>query len=317
MNRTDGFASIIIVNYNTGDILEECVESVYRHEDTDKFEIIIVDNHSPDNSPEVIEKLSSRHSNIKYLLNESKLSFSQSNNEGFALATGEYVIIMNPDIIFTSPVISRLKQRISSEGLSACSPLLTGSDGKFQRNYYQRFPSIRQFIYFYSFLSKIFGGSARLTNKFLHNCDIDPDTDKLWITEQLPCAFYFTTSDLYERAGMMDPGYKLFFEDVDLSYRMRNFGKLGVDSSAAVTHLGGSSFKREDDFWLYGRFICGMLTFFGKHYSSRRYSMLKFISRLNSCIILSGQKVLSPAGRKDGYRVRKHEYFLEQLKELD
>jgi GT2 family glycosyltransferase len=314
--HTSNMLSIIIVNYNTGDILKECVDSLYAFENDSHFELIIVDNNSPDNSREIIEQLISYHKNIKHILLKDKLSFSAANNIGFEASSGNYILIMNPDIIFTSPVFEKLEKLMDTNEAGACSPLLIGTDGEFQRIYFQRFPTILQFIFFYSIFSKIFMKSKYLINRYQYNCDIDTESGQLQFTEQLPCAFYFTTRDIFTEAGKMDPSYKLFFEDVDLSYRTRKLKPLAVDSSLRVTHLGGSSFKREDDYWLYGRFITGMLTFFRKHYGSFRYYTLKFIARINSYIILAFEVLLGLFGKSSDYRKRKHRYFIQQLKDL-
>ncbi|MBK6505625.1 MAG: glycosyltransferase [Ignavibacteria bacterium] len=314
--HSSSILSIIIVNYNTGDILKECVDSLYAFENNNNFELIIVDNNSPDNSRQIIEHLMSHHKNIRHIFLEERVSFSAANNIGFEASSGDLILIMNPDIIFTSPVFEKLEKLMDTNEAGACSPLLIGTDGDFQRIYFQRYPTILQFIFFYSILSKIFMRSKYLINKYQYNCDIDTESGQLQFTEQLPCAFYFTTRDLFVEAGKMDPSYRLFFEDVDLSYRTGKLKPLAVDTSVRVTHLGGSSFKREDDYWLYGRFITGMLTFFRKHYSEIRYRALKIISRINSYIVLSFEVLLGVFGKSSNYRKRKHRYFIQQLKDL-
>ncbi len=311
-----GLLSVIVVNYNTGDILKECVESLYEYEKDSPFELIIVDNNSPDNSREIAEQLSLKYENLKCLFLKDKVSFSEANNLGFEVSDGEFILIMNPDIIFVMPVFEKLKSLLSNRETGACSPLLIGTGGEFQRIYFQRFPSILQFIFFYSVLSKIFMKSKYLINRYQYNCDIDTESGTVQPTEQIPCAFYMTTRDLFIKAGKMDPSFKLFFEDVDLSYRTGKILPLAVDASLSVTHLGGSSFKREDDYWLYGRFITGMLAFFRKYYSSFRYITLKLITRINSNVILFFEIILGIFGKSNDYRKRKHRFFLEQLREL-
>lgn len=315
MNNVNDLTSVIVVNYNTGDIMRECIESLYEFEDPEKFELIIVDNNSPDNSGEIAEQLADRFPNVRTVLNTEKVSFSEANNIGFTHARGEFILIMNPDIIFTMPCFESLKYSLRTSGFGALSPLLIGTDGKFQRDYFQRYPGMIQFVCFYSLFAKLFCRSERLRGKYLHNGSIDENSGRLETAEQLPCAFYFTTHELFRKTGLMDPAFRLFFEDVDLSYRMSEFRPLAVDTSLRVTHLGGSSFKREDDYWVYGRFIIGMLTFFRKHYSRTKYVTLKVLAKLNSRMILLSESILNLTGRSDQYRIRKHRYFLKQLKD--
>lgn len=304
--------SVIIVNYNTGKILKDCVDSVFRFEDPGNFEIVIIDNKSDDDSQKVISGLSDKHKNIKFILNEEKVSFSEANNKGIDASSGEYVLIMNPDIIFTEPVFNKLTEDMNSVNRpGAVSPMLLGQDGKFQDRYFQKYPGLLQFVFFYSVFAKLFQNSKTLTRKYLHLYS-DEFKDKTEYTDQIPCAFFFTKREILKDAGNMDDRYELFFEDVDLSYQISKKHKLAVDTSVKVTHLGGASFKTSDDYWLYGRFIMSMIVFFNKNYSVIKTSALKFFAGLNSRLILLSGKLIP--GKSDEYRLRKHAYFLELLR---
>lgn len=310
--------SFIIVNYNTGGILKDCIESVYKYEKEIMYEIIIVDNSSSDDSKKIIANIASAGKNIKTIFLNEKISFSAANNKGYELSSGEYILIMNPDIIFTEPVLKKLIDDLrDNKSLGAVSPLLTGSDGKFQRAYFQRYPSLMQFILFYSILGNVFQKNKKLVYKYQENGDIDTGSEKIEDTDQIPCAFFMTEKGIFEKAGKMDPAYFLFFEDVDLSFQINKMYKLGVDTTLSVTHLGGSSFKTSDDYWLYGRFIIGMMTFFKKNYSQWKTFTLKIISVINSNMIVLTEEIKKIFGKEDDYRLRKHQYFLNELKKTN
>ncbi len=309
--------SIIIVNYNTGKILNECIESVYKFEKEIPFEIIIVDNFSADDSKSIIENLSSRYEKIYPVYLDKKTSFSAANNKGFEFSKGEFILIMNPDIIFTQPLLMKLVSDMKSgTSLGAVTPLLLGNDGKFQGRYFQKYPGLLQFIFFYSFFTKLFEKSSLLTAKYLHISDSEFKTDSIVPVVQIPCAFFFTGRNVFEEVNKMDEDYELFFEDVDLSYRINKKYKLAIDTSLSVKHLGGESFKVSDDYWLHGRFILSMITFFGKNYGTARTAVLKFLAVLNSRFILSMESVKKLFGKEDGYRIRKHTYFTEEFKKI-
>lgn len=308
--------TIIIVNHNTGSILNDCVSSVIKFETSSNIEIIIIDNFSNDNSKEIITKLSTECNNVKFVLTDTLISFSAANNIGIKLATGDYILIMNPDIIFTEPVLYKLIADMKSNvAIGAITPALIGTDGNFQRNYFQRYPSIRQFVYYHSMLAKFFNRSAKRMNKYLENQDIDVSTGRIYFTEQIPCAFFLTKKATLEELGMMDESYKLFFEDVDLSYSLAKSKKLAVDTRVSVTHLGGSSFKTKDNWWLHGRYIVSMINFFRKHYSTARTALLKVLIIVNSYTILFIEAVKKILGGKDEYRQKKHRYLIQLLKE--
>lgn len=309
--------SIIIVNHNTGSILKDCINSVYKFEKSNDIEIIVIDNFSTDDSKLIISELKGNFSNIKYEFTNALISFSAANNIGVKQSTGEYILIMNPDIIFTEPVFEKLIADLkNNESIGAITPALVGADGNFQRNYFQRYPSIRQFIYYHSIIAKFFNRSAKRMNRYLENQDIDISTGKIYFTEQIPCAFFLTGKDTITELGLMDESYKLFFEDVDLSYRFAQRNKLlAVDTGLSVTHLGGSSFKTKENWWLHGRYILSMLNFFKKHYSPARTTFLRILIRMNSYTILFIEIVKNIFGRKDEYRFKKHKHLIQLLRE--
>ncbi|HMS65180.1 MAG TPA: glycosyltransferase family 2 protein [Ignavibacteria bacterium] len=305
--------SVIIVNYNTGAVLKECVESVYKFEDPAEFKIIIVDNNSTDDSEKIIKELCIKHKEVKNIFLNEKVSFSEANNIGFDISKGEYVLIMNPDIIFTEPLFDKLKNKFHEKNnIGAVSPLLIGTDGIFQRRYFQRFPSLTQFILFYSVFAKIFEKSDYLLNKYLQNNELNTESGRVEFTEQIPCAFLMTTRKIFVESGKMDAGYKLFFEDVDLCYQIGKNYKIAVDTSLKVTHLGGSSFKTSDDHWLHGRFIISMINFFNKNYSGSKTFVLKKLVLLNSYFVLFIERINSIFGKEDEYRSKKHNYLLSE-----
>jgi GT2 family glycosyltransferase len=308
--------SIIIVNHNTPGVLKDCVESVFRFENSDSFEIIIVDNASNDSSNKMIDELDKKYSNVSSIYLSELKSFSFANNSGIENAKGNFILIMNPDIIFTESLFDKLIELANNNsGYGALSPALTGMDGNFQRGYFQRYPTIRQFIYYYSFAAGLFNRSARRMNKYLENQDIDITTRKIYYTEQIPCAFFFTTKETISDIGLMDEHFVLFFEDVDLSYRINKSHKLAVDTSIKVTHLGGTSFKTENNWWLHGRFIRSMVYFFEKHYSPLRAFTLKLLVKINSYLVLFFEKLKVLFNKSDEYRINKHRYLLKLLRE--
>lgn len=306
--------SIIIVNYNTADVLIKCIESIAQFENIDNIEVVVIDNNSPDDSAAVINMLCEKYKFIKSILLEKQAAFSHANNTGFNSSKGEYILIMNPDIVFTKPILDKLINKIqSNDKIGAICPALKDKDGNFQRNYFQRYPTIRQFIFFHSILAKIFYRSSSLMNKFLENQDIDTNSGKLYFVEQIPFAFFFTKRDIYKSIGKMDENYFLFFEDMDMSYNISKHYKLAIDTSIEITHLGGASFKNKNNWNLYGLYISSMIYFFKKHYSWLSTFTLKALSVSNSILVLTLENIKKVFGKSDSYRIKKHKFFLEKL----
>lgn len=305
------FSSIIIVNYNTGNYLKKCIESICKYEPGDSYQIIVVDNASSDNTYAKIEAIINKHKNIKFIKSETNLGFAKANNLGFKESCGEYILILNPDIEFQSPALSNLKLHLNKKNIGAVSPLLKDVRGEIQYNYYQQYPSVRQFLYFHSMMSKLFTGSIKLKNKYLHKSSFDGSIDALAKSGQLPCAFLLTSRDIFLNAGLMNEKYFLFFEDVDLSFRINRNYELYVDTSESVMHFGGSSFNIDKNSEIYGKYILSMNIFFELNYTFLHALVLKCITILNSLLILTLEYMKKLTGKCDRFRIEKHKYFLK------
>lgn len=312
--KTGSKISIIIVNCNSGNILKDCVYSIYKYENSSSFEIIIVDQNSSDNSKEIIFCLFNEFENVKYIFNDTVKSFSAANNQGFEISEGDYILIMNPDILFQNPILNKLSEElINNENLAAICPQLIGGDGKFQSVYFQRYPSLMQYILFYSLVSKFFLGSVKLINKYLEDRSVNLNSGKIELIKQIPCAFFLLKRKIFVETGKMDEHYVLFFEDVDLSFQIDKKYKLAIDTSCKVIHFGGATIRDENDWWVYGRFIKSMHYFFRKNYGGVRASILKWTAIKNSILILFFEYLKVIFGKKDLYRLKKHKNFLKLI----
>lgn len=97
--------SVIIVNYNTKDLILNCIQSIYEKTKDLTFEIIVSDNDSKDDS---IKQISSQFPEVKIIENKKNLGFGMANNEGFKIAQGKYVFCLNPDTILINNAIKFL-----------------------------------------------------------------------------------------------------------------------------------------------------------------------------------------------------------------
>ncbi len=305
--------SIVIVNYNTGKILAECLKSIYDNENHESVEIIIVDNSSTDDSVRVIRESEKLYKGIRVILLSERISFSAANNKGIEASTGDYLLILNPDIIFTMPVLEKLAQYLETGKVGAVTPMLLGNNGKFQYGYFQKYPTLARFLLFDSVLAKLFLGKRNLEIKYLHSGNSISMDCEVNFVPQIPCAFFMVKTDDLKKIGLMDESFKLFFEDVDLSYRMNKISRLGVVSDLSVKHLGGESFKTPDNWWMHGRFIVSMITFMRKHYGNFHACTLSVLAKINSGIILLIEKL--KGNKADIYRIKKHRLLLKLLKE--
>lgn len=134
------FVSIIIINYNTFDITCQCIESVIEHTVGIPYEIILVDNASPNDNP---DNFLLRFPAIKLIKSEENIGFARGNNLGIFHAKGDIILLLNSDTILIEDCISPSALFLSVRpNVSAVSIHLTYEDGSYQRNA-RAFRSIR------------------------------------------------------------------------------------------------------------------------------------------------------------------------------
>lgn len=136
--------SIIILNWNTKDLLLQCLKSVYMHTKGIKFEVVVCDNGSGDGSVEAIEEFRSsgvqkfrkarkQKNAITLIRNKANLGFSAGNNPGLKKATGRYLMLLNTDTKIDYDVFSKLvKWMDEHEQVGICGPKLLRADGGLQ-----------------------------------------------------------------------------------------------------------------------------------------------------------------------------------------
>jgi N-acetylglucosaminyl-diphospho-decaprenol L-rhamnosyltransferase len=301
--------SIIIVNYYTAGHLDACIDSINKYEEGVDKEFIIVDNNSDDINKEKIKLLSEKHKNVKPIFLNSNKGFAFANNRGAELCEGDYFLILNPDVIFTEGVMLTLTDYLKDEKTGAMGAKLYGEDGELQKKYYQKYPSVLQYILFYSIFSKPFVNSGRLIKKHLEK---EISEKELVVVPQIPGAFVFLRKEIYEEFNGFNESYFLFFEDVDLSYRIAKKYKLYI-TDFKVMHIGASSMMIDTNYKIYGYFILSLLVFFKNNYCKPKYFFLKFLVFTNAIlkIIVENLKKLYGGSHPDVIKV--HKYILKNL----
>ena len=121
--------SVIIVNHNTGNILKDCINSLYKFENVDDIEFFIIDNFSKDDTRAVIDNLKDKYKQIITIYTDTLVSFSASNNLGIKKANGVCILILNPNIIFSKPLIYKLCINLKAElSIWGITTSLTGNN---------------------------------------------------------------------------------------------------------------------------------------------------------------------------------------------
>ena len=97
--------SVVIVNYNTMQLLDSCLSSLKTHGSTCEMEVIVVDNHSTDGSVQLLEQ---KYSEVRTILNGENRGFARAANQGYACGRGPYCLILNPDVTILQGSIQTL-----------------------------------------------------------------------------------------------------------------------------------------------------------------------------------------------------------------
>lgn len=254
--------SIIIVSYNTAELLKNCIESVYKTYPKDKLEIFVVDNGSSDGSPAMIKK-----SFRDVILIESKknLGFSKANNLAIKRAVGQYILLLNPDTIVTKDSLNKCVQYMDKHGdvgILGCKVLLP--DGRLDVACRRSFPTPSVSFYRMTGLSKLFPKNRLFGQYNLTYLD----ENETYEVDSIVGAFMLVRRKVIELVGMLDEDYFMYGEDIDWCYRIKQAGwKVTYYHEAVIYHYKGASGGKKDP-RIIREFYRAMRLFYEKHYKS-------------------------------------------------
>lgn len=265
--------SVIIVNYNCHDKILGCLESLknLRNKNSD-YEVIVVDNHSTDKSPEMIKVNASW---VKLIQNDSNLGFAKGNNKGLRLAQGKYILFLNPDTEIPQGAIETMLEFMENNpetGASTCRVEL--ADQRLDPACHRGFPTPwASFSYFFK-LERLFPKSKTFGKYHMTWCQLDEPHE---IDSPSGC-FFLVRKSVLDKVGSFDEDYFLYGEDVDLAYRIKQAGfkilfypkvKIihykGVSSGIKVTTSKVSKAKKDTRSLAVNAFYDAMWLFYQKH----------------------------------------------------
>jgi len=263
--------SIIIVSYNVKDYLRQCLRSIYRSNlDTISFEIIIIDNDSHDGTIKEIEK---DFNKVIFKKNKKNYGFSKAVNTGIKKANGEFLCILNPDIIIKENTFSTLIEFCeNTENIGCVGPKILNANGTIQHSCKRSFPTPLNAIPRLLGLDKIF-----LKNKFFGKYNLTYlDTDKIHKVDAISGAFMFFNKELINKVGLFDEAFFMFAEDIDLCHRIKDLGyDIYYNPNTEIIHYKGESVKNAP-YDMINVFYSSMNIYFNKY--ADKYKYWRFIS---------------------------------------
>ena len=249
---TQPLVSIIILNYNAGQILLDCFESVIKT-NYDNFEIIIVDNASEDKS---YRKCKEKFERTRIIENEKNLGYCEGNNIGIREAKGDYIIILNPDTIVESNCIEELISAYNKFGEGLYQPKILSLNEK------QVLQSTGNMIHVFGF------GFAK--DKGRKDEEVGEEIKKIGYASG---TCLFTSKSVLEKVGLLDSFLFLYHDDLDLGWRA---SQIGINSYYApkskIYHAESYSLKwsAKKFYWLERNRKYCLLT----HYSKKTYAKM-------------------------------------------
>lgn len=242
--------SIVILNYNVRHFLELCLRSVSAAISNIDAEIIVVDNHSDDDSCSMVREL---FPEVKLIENLDNLGFSKGNNVGVAQAKGEYLCVLNPDTVVAEDTFERLLAFAETKtqlGVVGCK-LINGA-GLFLPESKRNIPYVK------ASMKKMLGNPSEYYAMHL-------EANEVGKVDILVGAFMFLKRQVYNEVGGFDEDYFMYGEDIDLSYRILKAGYNNYYlGSLKAIHFKGESTLKDKNYAK--RFFGAMQIFYTKHF---------------------------------------------------
>ncbi len=231
ISEKPGSISIIIVSYNTKQLLHDCLKSIFNDESGLISEVIVVDNNSTDGSPEMVAQ---EFPNVNLIRNQVNLGYAKAVNQGIRQSRSDYFLILNPDIEVLEGAIANLWEFMEThQDVGIAGAQLLNPDGSIQmscRTFYT-FPVL---LMRRTPLGKLFPNAKLIRRHLMMDWDHQSDMEVDWVLG----ACMMVRRSAFESVGGMDERFFLYFEDVDWCYRMKKHGwKVYYVHSAKMRHL--------------------------------------------------------------------------------
>lgn len=228
--------SIVTVTYNSAQEIEQLIRSIFETVKDIDYEVLIVDNNSQDDTVSRIKSISDQ---IKIISNDSNVGFANANNQAFKIATGNFILILNPDILLTEQTkLKDLCRRLQiSQDIGIIAPRLCYQDGTIQESV-RGFPNLMIQMLRMMKLDRFIRNSKAYKNYMLTELDRSNENFVDWVIG----AFMLIRKDVLFEVGLFDSRYFMYMEDADLCLSLKKSGyKICYSPQFSATH----TYKRE------------------------------------------------------------------------
>jgi len=256
--QNSNILSIIIVNYRSEKYLEKCLSSIYGVWGHD-LEMIIVNNDVTESLQGIIEKFPA----VKIIEQKENVGFGRAHNAGSKIAQGKYLLFLNPDTIVLNDAVDILNKFEQDDGVGIIGAKLVNAEGKNQAW------SVGYEITLWNIVKNKLG--------FLKGRNVWEATQTQEV-EWTSGGSMFIRKEVFESVGGFDEKFFLYFEDMDLCKRVRNFGKKVLYfPSVQIEHVEGGSVenknKQKNDYYASQDY------YFSKHFGTIQAELVKLLRK--------------------------------------
>lgn len=264
---------IVIVNWNTRDLLEKCLRTVYASEGDFRFSVVVVDNASSDGSADMVR---AKFPQAHLIASPTNDGFPAGNNHGLRLLgyrskgnvdphAPRYALLLNPDTeVPPTALYAMLKFMDSRPEVGVAGPKLVMANGELDVACRRGFPTPAVSFYHYSGLAKLFPKNQRFGRYNMSFADPDQELE----VDSVVGAYMQVRKVCIETVGLLDEAFFMYAEDIDWAYRIKEAGwKVWYYAPVTVYHMKRAASKQSPraqfEFWR------AMLIFYRKHYRQR------------------------------------------------
>lgn len=280
--------SIVIVNWNTCDLLAGCLDSIYTNPPAFPFEIWVVDNASTDGS---LQMLQERFPGVNRIANQENLGFARANNLAIKQASGRLVLLLNSDTLVEENTLTKMLEFMQQHAeVGALGVKLVNPDGSFQASY-AKFPTLlSEFLLIAGLAQRVIGRYA--PSPAPRAAEAPQPVD--WIIG----AVILIRQEVIQKAGMFREDFFLYSEETDWCWRIWKSGaSVWYLPDVSVIHFGGSS-SRKSSIKSYAQLYKSKVLFFELNYGKTQAKMLKWTFRTVLSIRYQVWRILKGMGLK-------------------
>ncbi|MFZ0389379.1 MAG: glycosyltransferase [Calditrichia bacterium] len=266
--------SIVVVNYNVKDYLQQALTSFKRGLRDIPNEIFVVDNASIDGSVEVIRQ---HFPAVKMIENQKNVGFGKANNQALEKVQGRFVVIINPDTVVQEDTFTKLLDFFEENPQAAAATCkIINPDGTFSVDCRHSIPTPSIAFWKVTGLSKLFPKN-RIFGQY-NMTYLDPD--EIYQVPAVSGSFMMLRREVLEEVGLFDERFFMYCEDIDLCHRMNLAGyKIFYVPTTQIIHYKGES-TRKDNLDYVITFNRSLYQFFKKYYAPSSIFLFRWLVTL-------------------------------------